>query len=273
MSMSVWALVALLSLYSGCALGDDRLCPAPELTYSFDEVVQLVDHEDIEYHYGQLLNDTHDLNQLLMAVQEQHEEVAEQVPETCLEMAIEAHHFLGELHRIGVDAHTTHNLHMLLGSWLHHSVYFQTLAAHDTAKEITEPAEPLHTHIKETYGSLEHLHETIANTALSHFGYGFVWFALDIRHSSLVVENLHGNHLPMFGHLQPILVLDMWEHAYYQRFQNKKDEYVAAWWESINWAEVRKNYIDAMKRSEQWHEDVAENTPEDQTGGEEVWYD
>ncbi|HEY8551847.1 MAG TPA: Fe-Mn family superoxide dismutase, partial [Thermaerobacter sp.] len=95
--------------------------------------------------------------------------------------------------------------------------------------------------INKAFGSFESFKEQFTKTATTHFGSGWAWLVVDEK-GDLQVYSLPNQDSPyMKGHT-PILGLDVWEHAYYLKYQNRRPDYVAAWWNVVNWDEVARRY-------------------------------
>lgn len=95
--------------------------------------------------------------------------------------------------------------------------------------------------IRETFGSFGQFQEKFQKAALSVFGSGWAWLVVRPDHSLAIVTTPNQDSPYMQG-LTPILGLDVWEHAYYLRYQNRRAEYVEAWWHVVNWEEVDRRY-------------------------------
>jgi Fe-Mn family superoxide dismutase len=94
--------------------------------------------------------------------------------------------------------------------------------------------------IDETFGSFETFQERLADAAVNRFGSGWGWLVHD--GSGLAVVATSNQDSPVLEGQVPLLGVDVWEHAYYLRYQNRRPEYVAAWWNVVNWPEVARRY-------------------------------
>ena len=100
--------------------------------------------------------------------------------------------------------------------------------------------------LKSTWGSFEKFKETFSNLAATRFGSGWAWLVLDPQ-GKLQAYSLPNQDSPyMQGHT-PILGLDVWEHAYYLKYQNRRPDYVAAWWNVVDWDKVAELYAAARR--------------------------
>lgn len=129
------------------------------------------------------------------------------------------------------------------GGFVNHNIFFSSLKKNEGGKPVGELAKM----IEEKFESFEKFKEQFTQTALGVFGSGWVWLALDENG-----ENPHIHGLPlqenpyMHKHL-PVLGLDVWEHAYYLKYQNRRPEYVEAFWNVIDWEVVNEMYVAALK--------------------------
>jgi Fe-Mn family superoxide dismutase len=98
--------------------------------------------------------------------------------------------------------------------------------------------------INATFGSLDAFKEAFANAAATRFGSGWAWLVVNKDKKLEVLSTANQDSPLMDGHT-PILGLDVWEHAYYLKYQNRRPDYIAAFWNVVNWAEVAKRYAAA----------------------------
>ena len=95
--------------------------------------------------------------------------------------------------------------------------------------------------IDSSFGSLDGFKEQFAKAATTRFGSGWAWLSVD-GGGNLVVTSTPNQDSPITDGLKPILGLDVWEHAYYLNYQNKRPDYISAWWNIVNWEQVAANY-------------------------------
>ena len=93
--------------------------------------------------------------------------------------------------------------------------------------------------------SIEQFRDTFTKMALELFGSGYLWLVSDNR-GKLAILSLSDQITPLTGDLYPLLNLDLWEHAYYLKHQNRRSEYVENWFSLINWQEVNRRYRQAL---------------------------
>jgi superoxide dismutase, Fe-Mn family len=94
--------------------------------------------------------------------------------------------------------------------------------------------------ITDKFGSFKEFQETFTGTATNHFGSGWAWLVLD--GGNLDVISLPNQDSPLMEGKTPVFGLDVWEHAYYLKYQNKRPDYIEAWWNVVNWDEINKRF-------------------------------
>jgi len=108
-----------------------------------------------------------------------------------------------------------------------------------------EASGPLADAITQTFGSFVKFKEQLSTAAATRFGSGWAWLA--VVGGKLEVISTPNQDSPLMDGKVPILGLDVWEHAYYLKYQNRRPDYIAAWWNVVNWPEVQKRF-EAAKR-------------------------
>jgi Fe-Mn family superoxide dismutase len=108
------------------------------------------------------------------------------------------------------------------------------------------PGGRLAENIETRFGGFDSFADEFAGTAKTHFGSGWAWLAVDGRGALTVLSSLNQDS-PLSRGLTPILGLDMWEHAYYLKYQNRKAEYIDSFFEIINWPYVSELYEAALR--------------------------
>lgn len=129
-----------------------------------------------------------------------------------------------------------------VGGHYNHSLFWQVMTPNGGG----QPSGELNTAIVEAFGSFDKFKEQFTNAAVSRFGSGWAWLCVD-KNNQLVVESSLNQDSPLMHNHTPILGLDVWEHAYYLKYQNRRPEYIAAFYEVINWPEVERHYLAATK--------------------------
>jgi Fe-Mn family superoxide dismutase len=106
---------------------------------------------------------------------------------------------------------------------------------HDTA-----PQGDLLSLLQSSFGDLDTFKEKFSTTALSRFGSGWVW--LVYKNGSFEITDTPNQDTPLMDSTPAVLGLDVWEHAYYLKYQNKRADYISAWWHVVNWDQVNTNF-------------------------------
>ncbi len=104
-----------------------------------------------------------------------------------------------------------------------------------------EPTGAIATAISSELGGFTSFKEAFAKAGATRFGSGWAWLVLG-KDGKLAVSSTANQDSPIMEGLTPILGVDVWEHAYYLKYQNRRPDYIAAWWNTINWDEVNRRY-------------------------------
>jgi Fe-Mn family superoxide dismutase len=132
------------------------------------------------------------------------------------------------------------------GHW-NHSMFWEIMSPPGTGGE---PTGDLASKITANFGSFDEFKKQFAQAATTRFGSGWSWLCVD-GSDNLFITSTPNQDNPLMdvadkkGH--PILGLDVWEHAYYLLYQNRRPDYIAAWWNVVNWEEVNKRYRSAVR--------------------------
>jgi Fe-Mn family superoxide dismutase len=127
-----------------------------------------------------------------------------------------------------------------VGGHVNHSLFWTILSPNGGG----EPSGELADAISAKFGSFDSFKEAFANAAATRFGSGWAWVCLDSSGSLHVHSTANQDSPIMEGHT-PIMGLDVWEHAYYLNYQNRRPDYIGAFWNLVNWDQVAKNYANA----------------------------
>jgi Fe-Mn family superoxide dismutase len=117
------------------------------------------------------------------------------------------------------------------GHW-NHSMFWQLMGPNVGS----EPSGALADALKSTFGGFDQFKEKFAAAAVARFGSGWAWLIAD--GNSLSIESTPNQDTPVMQGKRPILGLDVWEHAYYLKYQNRRADYIGAWWQVVNWDAV-----------------------------------
>ncbi|MFQ5807824.1 MAG: superoxide dismutase [Phycisphaerae bacterium] len=126
------------------------------------------------------------------------------------------------------------------GGHANHSLFWQIMGPGKGGR----PSGALADEIVNTFGSFGEFQDKFTNAAVTRFGSGWAWLGFDENGKLHVGSTANQDSPYMFGHT-PILGLDVWEHAYYLKYQNRRPEYIAAWWNVVNWDRVAEFYAAA----------------------------
>lgn len=126
------------------------------------------------------------------------------------------------------------------GGHLNHSLFWQILSSNSEEKGTVVDK------IKEQWGSLDEFKDEFAKKAAGQFGSGWAWLVVD-KDGKLEIVTTANQDNPITEGKTPILGLDVWEHAYYLKYQNKRPDYINAFWNVVNWEKVDELYNAATK--------------------------
>ena len=122
------------------------------------------------------------------------------------------------------------------GGHANHAMFWQIMAP----KAGGDPSGPLADAIKASFGSFEAFKGEFKKAALGRFGSGWAW--LVNNGGKLAIESTPNQDSPLMEGRQAVMGIDVWEHAYYLKYQNRRADYVDAWWSVVNWSEIAKRY-------------------------------
>ncbi len=125
------------------------------------------------------------------------------------------------------------------GGHANHSLFWTILSPNGGGDPSGELAEA----INAAFGSLDNFKQEFGNAAATRFGSGWAWLSVD--GGKVVVESTPNQDTPLSEGRSPILGLDVWEHAYYLNYQNRRPDYIAAFWNVVNWDEVASRFAAA----------------------------
>jgi len=123
------------------------------------------------------------------------------------------------------------------GGHYNHSFFWQLMKP----KGGGEPTGIVGDSIKKFFGTVDAFKDSFNTQAKTVFGSGWAWLSVDAD-GKLIITTTPNQDSPLSQQLQPILGLDVWEHAYYLKYQNRRPDYINAWWHVINWDMVEENY-------------------------------
>lgn len=128
------------------------------------------------------------------------------------------------------------------GGHANHSLFWQIMGPGKGG----EPTGALADDINATFGGFAAFKEKFAQLGVTRFGSGWAWLVVDSAGKLQAINTLNQDS-PIMQGMTPILGLDVWEHAYYLNYQNRRPDYIAAWWNVVNWDKVAELYAAAKK--------------------------
>ncbi|MRT37944.1 superoxide dismutase [Acinetobacter sp. RIT698] len=128
------------------------------------------------------------------------------------------------------------------GGHANHSLFWTVMSPQGGREPIKQIAEAIDRDI----GGFENFKEAFTKAALTRFGSGWAWLSVTPE-KKVIVESSANQDSPLMNGNIPILALDVWEHAYYLKYQNRRPEYIAAFYNVVNWEEVNRRYLEAIQ--------------------------
>jgi Fe-Mn family superoxide dismutase len=188
----------------------------PALPYSMDALEPIISSKTLEYHYGKHHRAYVDnLNKLI----------------TNTEFADKS--------LIEIIKSASGGIFNNAAQVYNHTFYWNCLSPHSL-----KPSSKLLVAIEENFGSFEKFKEEFSAASAGQFGSGWGWLCVN-SDGQLVVISTANQDSPYMHGLTPILGLDVWEHAYYLHYQNRRPDYISAFWNVVNWDQVEENYRNA----------------------------
>ena len=151
-----------------------------------------------------------------------------------------------------VPAAARASVHNNAGGHVNHSMYWRAMSAAGGGA----PAGPLADALRRDFGSVEKFKAEFDAAGAKLFGSGWVWLARTRRDGcKLLVLTTPGHDNPLQQDMSPVLVNDLWEHAYYLKHQNRRAEFLAGWWQVANWREAERRFAASESAAGQFRED------------------
>lgn len=197
----------------------------PDLPYSYDALEPEIDEATMKLHHGKHHNGY--VNKANAAL-EGHEELEK----------LSVEELLAQLDELPADIKTS--LRNNAGGHANHSLFWEILSPDAGG----EPTGKLAEAIDKAFSSFADFKELFESAATGQFGSGWAWLVVD--NGELKVTSTANQDSPLSKGQTPILGVDVWEHAYYLNYQNKRADYVKAFWNLVNWDEVARRYEKAL---------------------------
>ncbi|PKM56844.1 MAG: superoxide dismutase [Firmicutes bacterium HGW-Firmicutes-3] len=191
----------------------------PELPYRYDALEPHFDAMTMEIHHSK--HHAAYTNNLNTALEGQG-----------IDQSIEE--ILASLNNLPVDIQTA--VRNNGGGFYNHSLFWKGLSPDGGGNPSGALAEAIET----TFGSFEAMKEAFNKAAATRFGSGWAW--LTLSGGKLEISSTPNQDSPISEGKQPILILDVWEHAYYLKYQNRRPDYIQAFWELVNWEEANQRF-------------------------------
>jgi Fe-Mn family superoxide dismutase len=200
----------------------------PKLPYAYDALEPYIDARTMEIHYTKH-HQTY-VNKLNEAL-EKYPKLADKSLEE----------LLGNLGAVPEDIRTAVRNHG--GGHWNHSFFWTIMESAAAGGANKEPSGRVASEIKTAFGNFVAFKEEFAKAAASVFGSGWAWLVVN-EDGKLIVTSTPNQDNPLANQQKPLLGLDVWEHAYYLKYQNKRPDYIDAWWNVVNWHEINKRFDD-----------------------------
>ncbi len=197
----------------------------PDLPYSYDALEPSIDAKTMEIHHGK--HHQSYVNNLNAAL-ENHPELQEKSVED----------LISDLNSIPENIRNA--VRNNGGGHANHSLFWPCMGPDGGGTPEGELADA----INSAFGSFDNFKDQFSKAAATRFGSGWAWLCVD-NNGDLVVTSTPNQDNPISDGLKPVLGLDVWEHAYYLNYQNRRPDYVNSWWNVVNWNQVVLNFSSA----------------------------
>jgi superoxide dismutase, Fe-Mn family len=198
----------------------------PPLPYSFDALEPFIDAKTMEIHHDKHHNAY--VTNLNKALESAPDLGKLSIEDLCAQIAKVPENIRTAVRNNG-------------GGHLNHSMFWKLMKKGGGG----EPSGDLGGAINSAFGSFADFKTKFAAAGATRFGSGWAWLLL--RDGKLAIESTANQDNPVMDGGKPILGLDVWEHAYYLKYQNRRPDYIEAWWNTVNWSQAADNYAAAKK--------------------------
>jgi Fe-Mn family superoxide dismutase len=196
----------------------------PDLPYPHNALEPHIDAQTMEIHHGKHHNTyVTNLNNAVQGTEFENMDIEE---------------LIKNLDRVPEDKRTA--VRNNGGGHANHSLFWKIMGPNGGG----EPTGAIAEAINSTFGSFEELKNKINAAGAGRFGSGWAWLTVD-SNGVLQVESTPNQDSPLMEGRTPVLGVDVWEHAYYLKYQNRRPDYLAAWWNTVNWDAVNEQYAKA----------------------------
>ena len=191
----------------------------PPLPYGFDALEPHIDKQTMEIHHGK--HHQAYINNLNAALENHPDLQAKSVEDLIAHIGSAPEAIRTAVRNNG-------------GGHANHSMFWKIMAPHAGGP----PSGAIADAINSSFGSFDTFKDLFAKAGVGRFGSGWAW-VVDTGHK-LVIESTANQDSPLMEGKKPVFGIDVWEHAYYLKYQNRRPDYIGAWWHVVNWAEVNK---------------------------------
>ncbi len=195
----------------------------PKLPYAYNALEPYIDAQTMEIHYTKH-HQTY-LNKLIDALSKYPEYMEKELVE-----------ILQTLDTLPKEIYTA--VKNTAGGVYNHNFFWELMTPANT----TEPHGELLKEINKSFGGIDEFKKNFSNHALGRFGSGWAWLGVN-SDGKLEVTSTANQDSPISEGKKPIITLDVWEHAYYLKYQNKRDEYIKNWWNVVNWDKAEELFV------------------------------
>lgn len=198
----------------------------PPLPYAYDALEPYIDTMTMQLHH-----DKHHaayVNNLNAAIEKHNDLQSKSVEE-----------LVTQLNSIPEDIRTA--VRNNAGGHVNHKMFWQIMSPNGGG----EPTGDIAKAINDTFGSFDAFKQQFNDAGTKRFGSGWVWLVRSSQGNLQIISTANQDSPITDGH-RPIIGNDVWEHAYYLKYQNRRPEYLNAWWNVINWDEINRRYAEAM---------------------------
>jgi superoxide dismutase, Fe-Mn family len=203
---------------------EDYMFELPKLKYAYDALEPYIDTKTMEIHHTKHHQTyTNNLNEAIG----KHPELSKKTIEELLK----------DIETLPKDVLTT--IKNNAGGYHNHNLFWEVIAPKSSLK----PTGKLADDITKTFGTFDEFKQLFSKTALTRFGSGWSWLVIDQK-GKLIVESTANQDSPISKGNYPLLLIDVWEHAYYLKYQNRRSEYIENWWNVVNWDAVEQKYVE-----------------------------
>lgn len=195
----------------------------PSLPYAYDELEPVIDARTLEIHHGKHhATYVNNLNGALVDYENLQQQTIEQL--------------LSNIDALPEEIQTA--VRNNGGGHYSHSLFWEVMSPTGGG----EPTADIQKAIHHYFRNFDRFQRELSQAAISRFGSGYGWLVMDDQKDLSIISTANQN-TPLEQGLTPLLVIDVWEHAYYLKYQNRRPEFVENWWDTVNWEKVNELYI------------------------------